>query len=66
MGLSLNGPFRQLEYHYNGIMWVIVLDRNKAIDTGEWSICGGGQLERFLLYICGGGELAQLVRAWGM
>ena len=21
--------------------------QNKAIDIGEWSICGGGQLERF-------------------
>ena len=27
--------------------WAIVWDRNKAIDIGEWSICGGGQLERF-------------------
>ena len=49
---TLNGPFRgggrfrELEYHYNGIVWVIVWDPNKAIGIGEFSICGGGQLER--------------------
>ena len=26
--------------------WAIVWDRNKGIDIGEWSICGGGLLER--------------------
>ena len=25
----------------------ILWGRNKAIDMGEWSICGGGRLERF-------------------
>ena len=44
------GRFRELEYHYNGIVWEIVLDRNKAIGIEEWSIYGGGRLERFLLY----------------
>ena len=27
--------------------WAIGSDRNKAIDIEEWSICGGGRLERF-------------------
>ena len=36
-----------LEYHYNGIVWAILWKPNKAIDIGEYSICGGGQLERF-------------------
>ena len=33
----------------------IIWDPNKAIDVGEWSICGGGQLERFYciyIYVC--------------
>ena len=53
MGLILNGPFREvvifkgLEYHYNGIAWVIIWDPNIVIVIGEWSICGGVQLERF-------------------
>ena len=29
------------------LQWVIVLGQNKAIDITEWSICGGGRLERF-------------------
>ena len=30
---------------------------SKAIDTGKWSICGGGSLERFYcsLFLAGGG-----------
>ena len=28
-------------------LWVIVWDPNNTIDVGRWSICGGGQLERF-------------------
>ena len=54
MGPILNGPFREvvslgrLEYCYNGIIvWVMVWEPNKAIVLGEYSICGGGQLERF-------------------
>ena len=39
--------FTELEYHYSGIIWAIVWDPNKANDKGEWSVCGGGQLERF-------------------
>ena len=27
---------------------MIVWEPNKAIDIGEWSICGGAQLERFI------------------
>ena len=37
----------ELDYHYNSIVQVIVWDTNKVIDKGEWSICGGGRLERF-------------------
>ena len=25
----------------------IVWDGNKAVDIGEWAVCGGGRLERF-------------------
>ena len=46
-GPTLNGPFRELEYHYNCIVWAIVWDRNIEIDIGKWTICEGGQLERF-------------------
>ena len=28
-------------------MWAIVWDQNKVIDIGEWSVYGGGRLERF-------------------
>ena len=28
-------------------VWEMVWDRNKAIDMEQWSICGGGRLERF-------------------
>ena len=28
------GRFKVLEYYYNGIVWVIVWDPNKAIDIG--------------------------------
>ena len=43
MGPTLNGPFikvgglgsQNINYHYNGIVWVIVWDSNKAIDIGE-------------------------------
>ena len=37
----------ELEYFYNGILWAIVRDANKAIDIGDWSICEDGRLERF-------------------
>ena len=49
---TLSGRFRELEYHCNGIIWMIVRDTNKAIDTGEWSICGDGRfLDRFYYII---------------
>ena len=35
-----------LEYRYNGYL-VIIWGPNKAINIKQWSICGGGQLERF-------------------
>ena len=43
----LNGSFREvvgleLESRDNGIVWAIILDPNKVIDIGDWSICGGG------------------------
>ena len=53
MGLTLKGPFKEvvsgseLEYRYNSIAWVIFWDPNKAINVGEWPICGGGRVERF-------------------
>ena len=40
-GLTLNGPFK--EVIGLGTLW----DPNEAIDIRMWSICGGGQLERF-------------------
>ena len=39
--------FGELEYRYNDIVWTIYWDTNKAIDIGEWSTCGGGQLGGF-------------------
>ena len=39
--------FRELEYFYNGITWVIVWDPNNAINTGYSSNSRGGRLERF-------------------
>ena len=52
-GPTLNGPLRlagwfvELEYHYNGIVWVIIWEPNKVIDIGKRSTCRDGQLERF-------------------
>ena len=52
MGLTLKWSiergdrFRELEYRHNGVVWAIIWDANKAIDIGEWLICGGGGLER--------------------
>ena len=43
MGLTLNGTIyghswlRELEYHYNGIVWAIFWDPNEASNIGEWS-----------------------------
>ena len=39
----------EFEYHYNGIALIIVSDPNKALEIGEWSICGGDRLERIYL-----------------
>ena len=41
-----SGRFMELDYCYNGIVWVIIWDPNQATDIGEWAICGGGRLER--------------------
>ena len=46
MGPTLNDRFRELEYGCNGILWAIVWDPNNVMDVREWSICGGGRLER--------------------
>ena len=57
MGPTLNGLFREVvslesyniiamvlvEYNCNAIIWY----PTKAVGIGEWSICGGGELERF-------------------
>ena len=53
MGSTLNGPFREVVSlaRWNiatmVFVWVIVWDPNKAIDIGELSICGRGQLKKF-------------------
>ena len=51
------GSIRERETCYNGIEWAILLDCYKVIDIGEWSICGGGRLERFyyigIVKMCG-------------
>ena len=45
----------ELEYCDSGIVQVIVWDPNKAIDREDYSVCGGGRLERIyslcVLYI---------------
>ena len=47
IGPTLRGPFRELEYHYNGIAWTIVWDPNKVIDLRGGGVnCGCGWLER--------------------
>ena len=60
MKLTFNGTFREVisvgsqDTVRMGIVWSIDWDPNKAIDIGEWSICGGGQLrsvKEVLLYI---------------
>ena len=42
MGPTLSGPFRggwfMMEFRLS--VWPIVWNRNKAIDIGEWLICG--------------------------
>ena len=47
MSIVYGVPFRELEYHYNGIACENVWDQDKAIDMRECLICGSGQLERF-------------------
>ena len=46
MGPTLNGPFREV-IGLGSWNMLIGWDPNKAIDIGEWSICGGGRLKRF-------------------
>ena len=41
------GWFKEIEYRYNGIVWAIIWDQNKAIDIWEWSVTRGGRLGRF-------------------
>ena len=52
MGPALNRSFREgvdldLRLLLQLYCMTIILDLNKAIDIGEWSICGSGHLERF-------------------
>ena len=44
-----DGRFKELDYHYNGIVWVIIRVRNKAIDENGsvQSVEVVGWLERF-------------------
>ena len=45
--------FRQLEYSYNGIGWVILWDPKKATHIGKLSTRGGGSVrERFYCSCC--------------
>ena len=56
------GRIRELEYRYNGTALAIVRDPNNAMDIGEWSICGGGQLEGLYctcIHVSVGGGLSQ-------
>ena len=50
MGSTLSDPFRfgDLHYCYKGI-YVIFREPDKVIDIREWSICGGGGLERLFI-----------------
>ena len=55
MGLTLNGcgRLKDLKYCYNGTVWTIIWDTNKAIDIGKWSISGYDRLKRFYcIYVC--------------
>ena len=48
MGPTINVPFRKLiGLVSKNICMGSPLDRNKAIDIGEWLICWGSRLERF-------------------
>ena len=55
MGPTLNRSFREViglgRNNTITMVWVIVWDRNKAIDIEVSSICGGGRLDKLLLYI---------------
>ena len=49
MGMTLNGPFMEVVGigRYNVVkmsFWFIVSYLNKAVDIGEWPICGGDRL----------------------
>ena len=46
MGPTLNCLFGEFDFRCNGIALANIWDPNNAIEIGEWSICGGGQLER--------------------
>ena len=37
----------ELEYCYNGIVWTVIWDPNKAINIEKWLVCGDGRLVRF-------------------
>ena len=53
MGWTLRDPFREVNglWRYNIVTkvlhWRSFVPPNKAMDIGEWSICGGDRLHRF-------------------
>ena len=51
MGPAIDGPFSEVVGLGNTISMVNRMGNrygtNKVADIGEWSICGGGRLERF-------------------
>ena len=52
MGSILSDPFREvggrlMELELQWVIW----DPNKAINIGEWSICGRGWLQRFYCFL---------------
>ena len=68
---TLNDPFREvvqfreLKCCYSDIAWAIVWQSNKAIDIGEWSICGGGRFERFHCILIHGSLIGHIVHKLG-
>ena len=53
---TINDPLREVvgfgSYNIVTMVWVIAWDPNKVIDIGQWSICGGGRLERLTVNMC--------------
>ena len=67
VGLTLSGPFSEVVGIGSRNIVTMVLHRwcytkrYKAIDIGEWSICGGARLERlYCIYIKSSADTCQL------